>query len=331
LTRSGSTAAPLTVHLQLTGSAMNGSDYAFINGQATFLAGNRSLTVQINPNQDAITELGEVVDLTVLSSPNYEVGTITTARVTIEDLAPQIAIETLEPIAVKSDLTPGVILVSRAGVLDRSVLVRLSISGTASLTDYQSVPTFINFQPGQATALIFITPRATATIAGGAEFVQISVLNDASYKVTQPAQARVTLVDERISFPLWRERYFASVPGELSAFAVGDIGLTGIPHLQRYAFGLDPNAPQTSPGRPWFQLVDGHLTVQFRRPLYVTDVRYVVEVSEDLVTWQSADSYVKPYAAPGLVNQPDMAGYRVERSSEQSRTLFMRVRAVYTP
>ena len=112
---------------------------------------------------------------------------------------------------------------------------------------------------------------------------------------------------------------------------MGDIGLTGIQHLQRYAFGLDPSAPQTSPGRPLFELRDGHLTVQFRRPLYVTDVQYVVEVSEDLATWQAADNYVKPYAAPEFATQPDTAAYRVERSISEVRTMFMRVRPVYAP
>jgi hypothetical protein len=331
LTRSGPVGAALTVNLQLTGSAVNGSDYAFINPQATFLPGNRSLTVQINPFVDAITELGEAVDLVVVASAGYELAGAPSARVTIEDLAPQIAIETLEPVAVQSDLTPGVILISRAGVLDRSVLVRLSISGTASATDYQGVPTFINLQPGQATALIYVTPRSTAVLSGGAEFVQVTLRPDATYKIAQPSLARITLVGELMSFPLWRERLFPGVPGDLAAFAAGDLGLTGVQHFQRYAFGLDPSAPQTSPGRPLFQIQDGHLTVQFRCPVSLTDVRYAVEVSEDLVTWHAGDSYVKPLAAPELADQPETAAYRVERSISESQTMFMRIRPIYVP
>ena len=331
LTRSGSLDAALSVNLQLTGTAVNGSDYAFVSPQATFLPGNRSLTIQINPYVDTETELGEVVDLAVLGGPGYELGSNTTARVTIEDLAPQIAIETLEPTAVKSDLTPGLILVSRSGVLDRSVLVRLNISGTASPTDYQGVPTFINLAAGQATALITVTPRPTAIITGGAEFVQVSIRLDSTYKVGQPSEARVTLVDEMFTFPSWRERFFAGVPGDLSTFAMGDIGLTGIQHFKRYAFGLDPHSPATSPGRPFFQFRDSRLTVQFRRPASVADVQYAIEVSEDLVTWHAGDSYVKPFSPPELANQPETAVYRVERPVNESRTMFMRVRPIYAP
>jgi len=331
LTRSGSLDAALTVNLQLTGSAVNGSDYAYVNPQATFLPGNRSLTVQINPNIDAQTELGEVVDLALLAGPGYETGSSTTARVTIEDLAPQITIETLEPIAVKSDLTPGVILVSRAGVLDRSVLVRLAISGTASATDYQGVPTFINLQPGQATALIMVTPRPTAVITGGAEFVQVSLRPDSTYKLLEPSQARVTIIDEMFTFPSWRERFFAGVPGDLATFAVGDRGQTGVQHFQRYAFGLDPAAPMTSPGRPFFEIRESHLTVRFRCPVSVADVRYVVEVSEDLVTWHAGDHYVEPVVTPEMASQPETAAYQVKRSISETRTMFMRVRPVYVP
>lgn len=331
LTRSGSLEAALTVNLQLTGSAVNGSDYAFVSPQATFLPGNRSLIVQINPIVDTVTELNEVVDLAVLAGLGYEPGSTATARITIEDLAPQIAIETLEPTAVKSDLTPGVLLVSRSGVLDRSVLVRLNISGTASPTDYQGVPSFINLLAGQATALITVTPRPTAIFTGGAEFVQVSIRPDLTYKVGQPSEARVTLVEEMFTFPAWRDRFFAGVPGDLSTFAAGDIGSTGIQHFKRYAFGLDPHAPGTSPGRPLFQFQDSHLTVQFRRPASVADVQYAIEVSEDLVTWHAGDSYVKPMTSPELATQPETAAYRVERPISDSRTMFMRVRPVYIP
>jgi len=331
LTRNGPTESALTVNLQLTGSALNGSDYAFVGPQATFLPGNRSLTVQINPNVDTETELSEVVDLAVLAGPGYELGSNTTARVTIEDLAPQIAIETLDATAVKSDLTPGVLLVSRSGVLDRSVLVRLNISGTASPTDYQGVPNFINLQAGQATALITVTPRPTAIITGGAEFVQVSIRPDSTYKVGQPSEARVTLVEEMFTFPTWRERFFAGVPGDLATFAAGDIDSTGIQHFKRYAFGLDPHAPATSPGRPLFQLSGSHLTVQFRRPASVADVQYAIEVSEDLVTWHAGESYVKPMTPPELANQPETAAYRVERAINEGRTMFMRVRPIYAP
>ena len=176
-----------------------------------------------------------------------------------------------------------------------------------------------------------MTPRPTAIITGGAEFVQVSIRPDPTYKVGQPSQARVTLVEEMFTFPAWRDRFFAGVPGDLATFAAGDIGSTGIQHFKRYAFGLDPHAPATSPGRPFFQLVDSHLTVRFRRPASVADVQYAIEVSEDLVTWHAGDSYVKPFTWPELANQPETAAYRVERPINETRTMFMRVRPVYVP
>jgi hypothetical protein len=332
LTRSGAVDAALAVNLQITGSAQNGVDYTFIGSQVTFLPGERVVRVQVNPYVDAITELTEVVQIAVVSGQGYEPGALAVATVSIEDLAPQITIEALEPVAVKNGLVPGVLLVARAGILDRSVLVRLNVTGTASRgTDYDGVPNFINLLPGQTAALLEVTPKPAAVIAGGAEFVQVAIRADAAYKVMEPSAARVVLVEEQLTLPIWRARFFAGWPGDLSAFASADPGQTGIRNLQRYAFGLDPLAPQSSPGRPRFLVRDGHLTVVYRQPASVQDVQYVVEVSDDLVTWHAGDGYVEPFAEPEFADQAEMACYRVKRSMNEDRAMFMRVRVVYAP
>ena len=332
LTRSGSLDAARTVNLQFTGSAVNGSDYAFVSPQATFLPGERTVKVRITPYVDTLTELSEVVQIAVVTGADYEVGTSSVATVTIEDLAPQISIEALEPVAVKSRLVPGVLLVSRGGVLDRSVLVRLNIGGTASRNaDYDDIPSFINFLPGQTTALISVNPKPGAILSNGVEFVEVAIRADAAYRLAEPSSARVILVNEQLTLPTWRDRFFPGVAGNLMTFAGADPGLTGIRNLQRYAFGLDPVAPQNSSGRPLFIIRDGHLTVSYRRPVSVTDVAYAVEVSEDLVTWHSGDAYVEPVNAPDFANQPEMASYRVKRTMSQDRTMFMRVRVTYQP
>ena len=331
LSRSGAAQGALAVNLQITGSAANGVDYVFINSQASFLPGERSLMIEVTPYIDAITELSEVVQISVQPGDGYTLGATATAQVSIEDLLPQIAIETLEPVAVKSDQAAGVFLVTRAGVLDRSVLVRLNVEGTASSSDYSGVSSFVNLSAGQTTAIISVTPRSTAVLANGVEYVQISIRPDAAYRVALPSSARVLLVDEQLNFGLWRDRFFAGATGDLFAFASEDPGQTGTRTLQRYAFGLDAHAPQQSPGKPLFQFRDGHLTVEFRRPASVADVQYAVEISEDLVAWHSGDGYVEPFTAPELANQPETLCYGVKRSISQSQTMFMRVRVIYAP
>jgi len=332
VTRTGSAAGSLTVNLQITGSAQNGSDYAWVPAQVTFLPGERTFKVEITPYVDALTELSEVVQIAIVAGMDYELGASSVATVTIEDLAPQISIEALEAVAIKSDLTPGVLLVSRGGVLDRSVLVRLNIAGTATRNvDYDGVPNFINLQPWQTTALINVNPKSGAVLSNGVEFVDVAIRTDATYRLASPTNARVFLVNEQFTLPTWRDRFFPGSAGDLTSFASADPGLTGIRNLQRYAFGLDPIAPQTSPGRPLFVMRDGRLTVSYRRPVSVIDVGYEVEISDDLVTWHSGDAYVERVSAPEFANQPEMTSYRIKRTISEDRTMFMRVRVTYQP
>jgi len=85
LSRTGPAQSSLTVNLQITGSAANGVDYTYVNPQATFVPSERSLTIEIAPYVDAITELSEVVQIGVLPGTGYVVGSPATAQLTIED------------------------------------------------------------------------------------------------------------------------------------------------------------------------------------------------------------------------------------------------------
>jgi len=332
LTRSGSTRDPLPVNLQITGSAANGVDYWYLPPQATFLAGQSTVVLEVVPYVDAITELSEIVDLVVLGGSGYELGTSAHAQIAIADLMPQISIEAYEPLAQKSDLTPGYFLITRDGVLDRSVFVQLTIGGTAANgSDYQSIPTFVNLPANQTTALIAVTPKTTAVIANGLEYVQITLKTNSAYKLGASPSARVLIIEEQFTFDSWRSRYFAGSTPDLDAFANEDPGQRGIRNLQRFAFGLSPTAPQLSQGAPGFKLIGGRLQVAFQKPIAVTQVQYIVEVSEDLVTWHSGDQWWEPYAAPEYANQLEMVCYRARQSVSDTPQLYMRVRVVYSP
>lgn len=332
LTRTGNPQNALTVNLQITGSAANGVDYAYLPPQVTFPAGERTLAMEVTPYVDALTELSEVVDIVVLGGNGYEVGSAAHAQVTIQDLMPQISIEALEPLARKSDLTPGYFLITRDGILDRSVFVQLTIGGTAANgTDYESIPAFINLPPNQTTALIAVTPKAGAQLANGLEYVQVTVKTNSAYKLGASPSARVLIVEEQLNFGLWHNRYFPGGNPDLTAFAAEDPGEKGIQSLQRFAFGLNPTAPQLTQGAPAYRISGDRLQVAFRKPASVTDVQYVVEVSDDLVAWHSGDQWWEPYAAPEYTNQVEMVSYRTRQSVSATPRLFMRVRVVYAP
>ncbi len=323
ITRSGNPNSALTVNLQISGSAINGSDYQSVASQLILAAGQRSATVTIAPYTTSTT-LTNIVQLSIAAGTGYDIGTPSVAQVTIEPLLPQVSIEAIEPIAVRADGTVGTFLVSRVGSVNPSVLVRLTISGTAiNGTDYNSISSFVNFAPLQTTALISITPKATAILTNGNKFVQIAIKSDATYKTASPSSDRVYIVDQMLTLAAWQQKYFPGATGDLAAFASQDTGNTGIRNIFRYAFGLNATAPQSN-GRPVFQILGGHLCVSYREPVSVTDINYSVEVSDDLVTWNAGR--VEPVTIPAYTNDTEMVSWRATNVINGSApNLFMRV------
>ena len=331
LTRSGGTESDLAVNLLVSGSAVNGTDYEYLGAPVVIPAGHSTVTIPVTPYVDATVESREVVQINLQPGPGYEMGTAV-AQVTIDDLMPIITIEALEPRAVKSTLEPGVFLVSRGGILNRSVLVRLTVGGTAaSGTDYSGVPTYVSLGPEQATALISVTPKAAAALSNGAESVEVAIRPDAAYCVGSPASARVVIVDELLTLGEWRTRSGSLSAADLLTFAQEDPDHKGILNIQRYAFGLDPVDPQSSFGKPTYTLADSRLSFTFRRPLSVTDIDYTPELSRDLSLWVSGSNYFEEFTHPDYTGRLDMVSYRVRQPLTSSVPIFLRVRLEYVP
>jgi len=88
ITRSGSTAAALTVHYTVGGTATSGSDYAALAGTATIPAGQTSATIAVTPVDDAVVEGNETVIVTLSADPAYALGASASATIGIADNDP---------------------------------------------------------------------------------------------------------------------------------------------------------------------------------------------------------------------------------------------------
>jgi hypothetical protein len=87
ISRTGSTAAALTVNLAVGGTATNGADYTTIANTVTIPAGASSVNVTVTPINDGLSDGNETVTLTVAASTGYSIGSANTATVTIQDAA----------------------------------------------------------------------------------------------------------------------------------------------------------------------------------------------------------------------------------------------------
>ena len=83
--RTGSTAAALTVHYSLSGSAANGIDYQSLPTSVTIPAGAASANITVRPIDDTQVEGNETVLLTLTADAAYNVGSPDSATVTITD------------------------------------------------------------------------------------------------------------------------------------------------------------------------------------------------------------------------------------------------------
>lgn len=330
VTRSGDLQPALSVRVAARGAAVNGVDFATVPSTISFAAGQREARITIEPFADSQIEPAETVELTVEAGEGYEIASTGPAFLSIADLKPVMKIEALEPVATTQPATPGAFLVSREVAVDRSVLVRLDIRGNAANGgDYQAVSRFINFAPGQATAMISIMPNASAG-AGAAKSVLISLVTDPAYLVEGSGPAEVLLVPERTTLAGWRARFFPSSSGTPASFAAADSGGTGISHALRYALGLDALQPdRTRLPKPVVR--DGHLTLDVWRRAGAEDVQFTVEVSSDLATWSSAPDKVERVFLPEHAGNPEVLSFRAVPAVKDGAQLFMNVRVLIRP
>jgi hypothetical protein len=83
--RTGSTGAALTVRYSVSGSAVNGADYATLSGSVKIPAGSASATVLVKLINDGRVEDDENVVLTLAADAAYVIGSPSRAAVDIED------------------------------------------------------------------------------------------------------------------------------------------------------------------------------------------------------------------------------------------------------
>lgn len=86
ISRTGSTAAPLTVQLAFSGTATNGVDYRTINTTQVIPAGSSSIIVRLDTIDDRVPEATETATATLIVRPGYNVHTTNrAATISISD------------------------------------------------------------------------------------------------------------------------------------------------------------------------------------------------------------------------------------------------------
>ena len=311
VTRSGRAEQEIVVNLLVTGSAVNGSDYGYIPNTVRFAAGVKAVEIAVTPYAVSGT-LAKVVALTLESGPGYVLGSATQASVTIEPLKPSVNVDVYEPLAVVQSGEPGYYILWRDGVVDSSLIVKLSAGGTAvKNVDYVTLSTALTLAAGEDERLIAVTPLSTATFPEGPKKVTLAVLPSTTgkYLVGSTVPAEVTLVDRYDTFEDWLARQ----AGGFAALASG--AYDGVPSerlLRLYAFGANADG-SASEGLPRPLMIGGQLVVKVKQPFWLSDVAYSVHGFTDLTAPETTSAeWAEVAPPPGEPATPEWHYYRLD-------------------
>lgn len=119
----------------------------------------------------------------------------------------------------------------------------------------------------------------TANVPGGGDS---NIILERYNSTTTVSQSFTLSVTTPIS--AWRQAYFGSILNSGSAADTADGDRDGIPNLLEYALGGNPNAADRSI-LPTGSVSANHLRLAFSCDAAKTDISYIVQASNDLVSW----------------------------------------------
>jgi len=157
-------------------------------------------------------------------------------------------------------------------------------------TDLTASVTLNHFTPGSTTATVLSYGKAN-DLASGDLTTGTAAISGATFSYTFPSYSMSVLVVKG-QYENWREGKFTAAE-LLNAAISGDSGQPahdGIANLLKYALGLDPKSPATARLPTIGRLpLNGktYLTLTFTKQRALTDISYAVQISGDLLNWQS--------------------------------------------
>jgi len=197
LSRTGDSSQTLTVNYTLTGTAINGTDYASLSESVTFPTGVVSTNITVIVTDDPEAELTETVVLTIAASLDYGIGVASATVSILDNEAPQISVAATATNQLLESYAPSTVSLelTRRGLLSPSVEVSLSYAGAATRGADFDGPLTVNFGANAAITNITLTPVNDQAYEGD-EVAAVSVAAGAGYSIGTPASGYALVIDD---------------------------------------------------------------------------------------------------------------------------------------
>ena len=232
ITRSGSTASPQLVFLQILGSASAPADYAPLPTTVEIPAGINSVDLIVTPVDDATDETNETVTIKLLPSPGARLGSPSLASITIVDddnsnALPIVRVDAIDAWASEPGADTGTFRISRDRDTNTSLTINFIIGGSAvSGTDYTNLGISVTLPVGVWATNLVVYPRNDSTFETN-ETILLSLTILAAYRVDPlAAVATVTLVDDEQGVSVTGSGVSAEDGSSAGAFVISRIGST---------------------------------------------------------------------------------------------------------
>ncbi len=215
--RLGDRSTPLEIDYLIGGSATAGRDYVALPGRVVIPTGVSSVTIFVQPLDDAQLEGNETVEVQLGDSPVYNPVQPARAVVTLrDDEFPVVTVESSVARAVEGG-EAAEFLFRRSGPVSSALTVRYRFAGSAvHQADFVSSGDRIVFGVGQQTATITVTPIDDGYREDDEEII-LELLPDPAYTLGTPSDAGIPLEDNgdselAVGFALLSSRALESRP-----------------------------------------------------------------------------------------------------------------------
>jgi hypothetical protein len=194
----GTSNSSVTVNYKLSGSAVNGEDYAALSGSVTIPPGASFAPVTVTPIDDNIYGGTRTAVLTLSYSPSCDVASPPgTATVTIKDndppaaTRPALTVVATDANASENGPDPGKFTISRYGDVTLALTVYYTLGGTASNgVDYETLPGSVTIPAGASSVDVVVQPiDDTETDSSLNEFVKLTLATNAAYRFGSPSNS----------------------------------------------------------------------------------------------------------------------------------------------
>jgi hypothetical protein len=201
--------------------------------------------------------------------------------------------------------TEATVAVHRRGTGSSPLSVDYSTSDGSAVagSDYQAVTGTLNWDIGDTSSKTIVIPIMADNVVEGVESFKVQLSNLAGAVELDANPVSNIAISER-AFQIWRFNYFGAGANDPDGMPEADPDHDGRTNYEEYVYAADPTTIDPVLDATLAEMWGGgRFVFTFRRNYAAPDLKFQVQISDDLVTWTDGCWFV---GNSGVYNTPTM-------------------------